>query len=454
MPRRVLGYARVSSKEQALGTSLQDQQDALAAYATRQGLRVSRFYVEAVSGIREKVEKRLQMQALMRDVRAGDLVLVDKVDRWSRDPEFTYRSVREILAAGASWYAVGEGIDAATPDGDSALSFRILFAREELKRIKSRLVGTRELHRDKGFWVEGVVPFGYRRPDVGPRNILLVSEEEAEVVRRVFKLAIQGRSLGEIVKLVGLKLDRVKDMLDRRFYTGEMTNSAGEWITGRHPAILDAATFQRARDAVASRRWRPTFTGPAITSSWFLRDVAVCGACGSVMSAVYGGRFSPSRKYYYRCRKNCRGKFVRQDVVEAQAEPLILARLQELRRELGKPGRTKAVDLTGARTALERKRARIVDAMVDGLITREEAGTRTQKLDEERMRLDAMEKPASPQRRRETLREVATLEGAWRRADGAQRRKLVRELVVEARMLPGAPPSFVWREEKDLVAEE
>src|SRR5689334_10577258 len=71
-PRRVLGYARVSSAEQALGSSLKDQQASIAAYASSRGLKVTQFFVESESGGREKIERREQMQALMRDVRNGD----------------------------------------------------------------------------------------------------------------------------------------------------------------------------------------------------------------------------------------------------------------------------------------------------------------------------------------------------------------------------------------------
>lgn len=58
---------------------------------------VAEFYVEAASSLREKAEHRHQMQRLLAAVRAGDLVLCDKLDRWSRDPEFSYRSA-EVLA--------------------------------------------------------------------------------------------------------------------------------------------------------------------------------------------------------------------------------------------------------------------------------------------------------------------------------------------------------------------
>ena len=68
---RALGYCRVSSLEQATGTSLRDQQAAIEAHAKARGVALERCYVEAESGIHENNERREQMQALLRDVRRG-----------------------------------------------------------------------------------------------------------------------------------------------------------------------------------------------------------------------------------------------------------------------------------------------------------------------------------------------------------------------------------------------
>jgi Resolvase, N terminal domain len=91
---RVLGYARVSSELQGQGSSLRDQQAVIAAHAKAKGLPTPTFFVESESAIHEKNERRERIRALQAEVRAGDLVVCDKIDRWSRDPEFTYRSIR------------------------------------------------------------------------------------------------------------------------------------------------------------------------------------------------------------------------------------------------------------------------------------------------------------------------------------------------------------------------
>lgn len=460
--RRVLGYARVSSEEQARGSSLRDQQASIAAHAQSLGLTVAKFYVEAVSGIREKTESRAQMQALLRDVKRGDLVLCDKLDRWSRDAEFSYRSVRQILEAGAHFFAVAEALDPSTSEGDTALSFRILFAREEHKRIKARMVGTRKILRDQGYYVEGLPPYGYRRPHApgykgSDKNVLTVEPDEADVVRSMYRMCIAGRSMQKIADALYLKRDRVKDALRSRVYLGEIQSSAGEWIAGKHPAIIDAATFVRAQDALDGRRLggpRPR-SAPSQTDDWILRDVAVCGLCGARMGASYG-----RTQYYYRCAHGCTSRYVPVRLVEMAAEPLVVARLTALREELGREPRRPTLRLVapgpGARRAkLEAKRARYLETYAEGLLGRDAMLAGVGKVDAELLRLAAeaptAEPLADPAIRRETLRQVATIEQAWRQADPKVRRAIVGHLAVSVGLVADDPPVPKWRSAEELA---
>ena len=463
-PRRVLGYARVSSEEQAKGSSLQDQQDAIAAYAKARGVSVARFYVEAESGIRKRVEHREQMAALMADVRAGDLVVCDKLDRWSRDAEFSYSSIRQIHERGASFYSVSEQCDPATPEGDTALSFRILFAREEHKRIKQRMVGTRKLLRDRGLYVEGLPPFGYVRGAPPARNVLLVSEPEAELVRRAFKLCIQGQAVTAIAEELGLVRSRVSKILRTRSYLGESKDSQGRWAPGPHVAIVDVETFQRARDAIAGRRNHGALgrRGEGETSTWILRNVAVCARCGAGMSSAYAGPHD-ARRYYYRGSASCTTSYVRVEPAERAAAAMVLDRMAELREELASgpvaPKRPR-VDHAGKLARLEAKRDRLRSLFVDGDVGRDEYRERTSRLDEEQTRLEAAVAQAGrpdalqdPAVRREVLADVLELEARWVRASAAQRQQLVGVFAVAFRLAAGAEPVPVWRSVADLVRE-
>jgi len=468
-PRRIIGYARVSSVEQAIGSSLSDQQASLAAHAQARGLNVDRFFVESESGGREKIERREQMQALMRDVRAGDLILVDKLDRWSRDPEFTYGSVRKILEAGASFYAVSDRVDPSTHEGDSAMGFRILFAREEHKRIKERTVGTRNLLRAKGYYVEGTPPFGYRRAfPKGHRgvekNVLVIVPEESELVRRMFAMSIAGDSLDTICRELGVAKKRVWSSLHCRTYLGEVRTKDG-WIRGLHPPILTADVWTRATEAFSARRHggpRPR-SAPSRTDGWFLRELARCARCGGKMTSAWAGE-----RDYYRCFNACQSKGTRATngsylpvrAVEAAVAEMIVARLEELADDLARgpePRKGKAVDHAERRTKLERRRARHLEAHADDLMTRDELRSALAKLDAERMKLDAEEARArvqSPQERRAALRAVEALRKAWRRAPPDLRRRIARVLMTECRISSSAPPDPQWCSAESLMVPE
>jgi DNA invertase Pin-like site-specific DNA recombinase len=477
---RVVGYARVSSEEQARGTSLRDQQDAIERNAGARGLTVARVYVEAESAVHEKIERREQIRALLTDVQEGDLVLCDKLDRWSRDPEFTYTSIRQILERGAAFYAVSEQCDPSTKDGDTMLGFRILVAHEEHKRIKERTVGARKRLRDRGYYVEGLPPFGYRRRlPRGKRgldkNILEVVPEQAALVVEAYRRCADGESIGDVrawlVRATGrLTWDKksIGHMLRNRVYLGEVADSRGAWIDGQHEAILDAGLFTRAQAGLAGRKLGgPKATDSSRTASWLVRGLAVCGACGARMGSSYGGGpRTGAREYtfYLRCLRRCGVKYVPVLEADAQVAAAVVARLESMTAELAaEPGRALPepvlVDFVARRNALARKRERYLEAFADGHMSRDELRSALGRLDADRTGLDAKETAAdvaSPERRRALRRSVLAIAGkvreAWGDATQSQRRQMLGILATAVRLQRGAPPIVEWRTLNELAA--
>jgi hypothetical protein len=333
------------------------------------------------------------------------------------------------------------------------------------------MVGTRKLLRDRGYFVEGSPSFAYRRPDAKglARNILVVDPEEAKIVRKVFALSISGYSVNRVSAALSVSRDLLKSILRNRFYVGEIENSKGEWIRGQHPAIIDLDTFMRAQAAIDGR----TLGGPrprdktARTSTWILRDVATCALCGNRMSAAYAGRKTEGgdyERYYYVCSHRCRpGGNISVPEIEAATEPLLIARLEELREELAREPKPRkepkaATDHAEKRGRLAKKRERFLEAFADGLMTRDELRGALTKVDEQLLKIDADEQAskklsplADPKVRRAILKEVGTIRRAWRSAKPEARREIVGHLVASVRMATGAEPKVHWRTPEELL---
>lgn len=425
------------------------------------------MYVEAESGIRAKEERREQIQALLADVREGDLVLVDKLDRWSRDAEFILRTARQVHEAGAAFFAISDNCDPGTREGKFMLGVRASVAEDERERIRERLVGTRRLLRDRGYYVEGVPPYGYvRQPEREKRNILAIDRKAAERVRGMFEGVAGGASLADVGAVYGVSAWRVRSIVRSRVYLGEIQNTRGEWIKSFHEAIVGVELWERANAGLLERR---TWDQPrGETREWILRDVAVCLRCGAKMGAAWAGQ-EGARRHYYRCVRGCvakgpranTGSYVPRLEVEEAFAPMVVERMAELREELAQePARAVvapvAVDHEATRDKLRAKRLRLLERHADGDMNRDELRELLGKVDGDMAKVEAKLGEArrplpTAKARAAMLREVKSLAVAWRKADGEQRRRMVRLLAHRVAIAKGEAPVPTWKTDDEMV---
>jgi len=119
--------------QEVRGTSLEGQREEIARWCAAQGYPAPTLLVEVESGSAEKIERRVEQQRLIAEVRDGDMVVVVAVDRWSRDIVHAVSSVRALVARGVRWYAIREALDAATSHGDSTLGIMSWTADQEAR---------------------------------------------------------------------------------------------------------------------------------------------------------------------------------------------------------------------------------------------------------------------------------------------------------------------------------
>lgn len=137
----IYGYARVSSKGQALyGNSLDEQEVQLR----KAGATV--IYKEAFTGTKRE---RPQLSKLLDSLQSGDMVVVAKLDRIARNTRAGLDIVDNIIAKGCSINILNMGTFDNSPIGRMMRTMMLAFAEFERDMIVQRTQEGKEIAREK-----------------------------------------------------------------------------------------------------------------------------------------------------------------------------------------------------------------------------------------------------------------------------------------------------------------
>lgn len=198
-------YPRVSSEAQADGTSLETQLANCEKYARETyGLAIPKENVYIEPGRTGANLDRPQLQALLRRIGPGDIIIVNTADRLTRNMDGLFK-VRSILQErGAHCWSVKDRLDVATADLSELLRLVITgwFSQHDLEKLTSQMLVGRRARCEEGEAAFGgnTVPFGYQvvKRQVSAKHVgtfLEINPTEAEVVRLIFDLFLnQGLS--------------------------------------------------------------------------------------------------------------------------------------------------------------------------------------------------------------------------------------------------------------------
>jgi len=313
-------YARVSSDRQDIDLSVAAQLRALRDFAERNGYRVVREYIdEAESG---RVADRPQFRKMLDEAAETESpfqeILVWKFSRFTRKREHAVAFKSMLRRRGIRVTSITEHADD-TPTGklmEAIIESVDEFYSENLAQEVRR--GMRE-SAQRGFYLASHAPFGYRKvyvTDGGKqRPRLELDPPKDAVARRIFEMALRGRSILEIVKTLnseGIPTARGKRWLKTSVH-GLLTNEAymGTLVwglkatDGSEPVRVDAAVpaivakeeFEQVRMMLEERAPRKTNPRRA-ASPYLLSGLVSCALCGKQLTAAEakGGRYS-----YYVC---------------------------------------------------------------------------------------------------------------------------------------------------------
>lgn len=330
--RRVAGYARVSTDSEEQLTSYEAQVDYYTQFisANPEWQFVKVYTDEGISATNTK--KRDGFNAMINDALDGkiDLIVTKSVSRFARNTVDSLTTVRKLKDKGVEVYFQKENIYTLDSKGELLITIMSSLAQEESRSISENVTwGQRKRFADGKVSLPYKTFLGYQK---GANGLPEIVPEQAEVVRRIYRLFMQGKTPSGIAKLlteediptpggkVKWQSSTVESILKNEKYKGDailqksftvdflqkkMKVNEGEvpqyYVENSHPAIIPPEEWDLVQTEFAKRKEK----GYRRCSDNVFASTIICGECGG----TYGSKVWHSTDKYRRTIWQCNNKF-------------------------------------------------------------------------------------------------------------------------------------------------
>ncbi|MDR0851688.1 MAG: recombinase family protein [Clostridiales Family XIII bacterium] len=314
---------------------------------------------EGITGTR--VDKRDDFNRLLTDCRNGkiDRLIVKSVARFARNTKECLEYARLLKDYGVSIYFENENIDTALMSNELLLTVSGMMAQEESVSISKNMRWSYQRRMEQGEFSGCRAPLGYNLS----AGELIVNEDEAKLVRRVFGLYLSGEGMQAIAtafnnegveKRYGKEnwhKDSIRYILTNEKYIGDtlcqkcfttdtipfrkqknIGQKSQYYVENSHPAIIDREMFGAVQALLNAKSNNNRPNGGSV-----LNRKIICPDCGHYfrLNVVDGKR-------HWICserasgRKDCKAIYIAEDSIAA-AFFIMASKLAESRKYVLSP---------------------------------------------------------------------------------------------------------------------
>ncbi len=336
-PLRVAAYCRVFTDLDDQLNSYETQKAYYTEYIRKNPKwRFAGIYAdEGISGT--QVKKRESFLHMISDCENGkiDLILIKSVSRYARNIVDCISYIRILKSLGIAIYFEEQNINTLTEDSETYIGIYGVLAQAESENISANIKWGIRKRMESGSYNCNFNLLGYRR-DKLTKEIVIIPEE-AEAVKKIYSLYIQGNTLEQIKEYLEsrqIKTSRgkyewskagIKAILTNEKYVGDILyqksfhpnliskkviRNCGEMdrymVSNNHPAIIDRETAWLAKKEMSKRSSKRRSSENCITElgkysgKYALSELLFCGVCGSPFRRKTWTR-NGVKKIYWRC---------------------------------------------------------------------------------------------------------------------------------------------------------
>ena len=337
-------YLRLSKEDNKGGDndseSIKNQRALLEGYAQEQRIAIYDVYID--DGFSGTSDKRPDFERMLNDIdkKKVNMVITKDMSRLNRNYiDAGYYMELLFPEKQVRYISLLDGIDTGAKDytGD-IVPFKAILNDMYAKDISKKITSVKHDKQQKGLFIGGKAPYGYIKSPT-EKNVIIIDEPAAEIVRYLFRLALDGKSCREIAVIINSKniptpadyakidfsvkgpytgkwsSECVSRILQNEVYTGTMVQGRmrkvsykskkcirlpkEEWIVveNTHEPIIDRETFDKVALLIKSRNYTRSRT-----YEYLLKGIIFCHECGYPLGVSNRTLAGNRQMLYFVCR--------------------------------------------------------------------------------------------------------------------------------------------------------
>ena len=300
-------YPRVSTEDQSrFGHSLDEQEDRLKKLCEFKDYEIYKIYRE--EGVSAKDTNRPKFKEMIQDMKDGKInkIIVYKLDRLTRSIQDLENICKMLEEYNCDLESVAEEINTGNANGKFFIRMLTILAQLEIERTSERtkfgLIGAAK----KGH-ISGQPALGYTKKDKSKK--LVIDELEADVVKRIFSMYLEGSSVCSICEIFNeeIVLNRhwatttVDKILSNKIYIGSIEHGKRnkkntQIFEDVVPAIIDKTTFE-----CVQKRKEKNLKNYKRKRTYIFMQKILCPKCHKIMGGESSTSGTGDKHIYYKC---------------------------------------------------------------------------------------------------------------------------------------------------------
>ncbi|WP_276934234.1 recombinase family protein [Dielma fastidiosa] len=300
-----IAYLRVSTEKQIDNTSLGEQRKRITAYYSKMCIAEEQITFMTEGGASAKTTSRPELKKLLQLVKEQrvERIAVYDLSRLSRNVADVTNLLSLFIKYDVNVDCVTQDILYTTADQRAATGHSAVQQQWDNEKRAERACSGMRNRAEEGKYVFGRLSYGYRRNE---NKHLVINEDEAVNVKRIFHMATEGYTQKEICDIFNDEAisgiywtrNKINRIINNEIYLGKLNNHL-VCIDDFCPAIIDDELYKRAKVKVCRRKRKTKHT-------YLFKSKIKCSVCGSICTCESSVKPDKLYKYYICCNCNNR----------------------------------------------------------------------------------------------------------------------------------------------------